>query len=104
MAMKFRSLVLKNFQKHKLLKIQFSPHITTIKGRTDRGKSSILRALKWLCLNNLIGNEFIRTGSSKAKVGLSVKDHRIVREKGASNLYVLDGKEFRAFGSKVPDS
>lgn len=102
-----KSLVLKNFQKHKKLKLLFSPGITSIVGRTDSGKSSVMRALRWVSLN-VNPRDFIRNGSKEAVVVLKVLDSPdtptlIVRRKGRSNVYKLNGKPFKAFGSKVPD-
>ena len=102
-----KSLVLKNFQKHKVLKIRFAPGITSIIGRTDAGKSSIIRSLRWVC-RNVSPRDFIRKGAKEAVVVLKVLNGSgtptsIVRRKGRSNVYKLDGKVFRSFGSKPPD-
>lgn len=102
--MRLLSIILRDFQVHPLLKLQLDPAVTTIKGPSDRGKSSILRALRWTCLNDFAGDAFIRTGADSTKVTLQIEDHRIGRGKGKiGNLYVFDGKKFRAFGQGVPD-
>lgn len=107
--MKFRSLQLKNFQVHKDTLIEFSPTITTIRGPTDSGKSAVLRALRWVCLNDLAGEGFIREGTKKVEVILHVMEKKerfeILRNKGtggSSNTYELDSKEFKSFGTTVP--
>lgn len=41
-------LTLENWQVHESLELTFDPHITIIKGPNDSGKSSIVRALKWV--------------------------------------------------------
>lgn len=107
--MKFKSIVLESFQRHGLLGFEFSPGITTIRGETDRGKSSVLRALRWACLNDLGGDEFIREGARRTKVELVVESPplraKIVRGKGdKGNLYSLGKQEFKAFGSGVPEA
>lgn len=104
------SLELKNFQVHKDTKIEFSEGITTIKGTTDSGKSAIVRALNWICLNNIAGEEFIQEGQKRTTATLEVSvpgqyTHQLVRTRGkggAPNTYELEGKEFKAFGSSVP--
>lgn len=108
--MKLRRLKLKNFQAHKSLVIDFGQHITTIKGPTDTGKSAILRALRWVCLNSLAGDEFISHGEKLCGVSLDVihKNEKYLIERvkgrsGSANLYALDAQEFRAFGQDVPD-
>ena len=112
--MKLESIKLNNFQVHERLEIKFSPTITTIKGATDKGKSAVLRALRWVCLNDTAGVDFIKEGTKRAIVTLTVVhepaplvrlEEVIVRSKnvdGATNTYALDGKEFKAFGQGVP--
>ncbi|QDP54812.1 MAG: putative exonuclease subunit 2 [Prokaryotic dsDNA virus sp.] len=104
--MKLKSIKLKNFQAHEELRIVFDKHVTTIRGHTDRGKSSVLRALQWACLNNLTGHSFVRDGADVAEVVLRVTgNHEIIRGRGRgsrANSYSLDEKVYHAFGSKVP--
>jgi len=101
------SLTLHNFQKHKHLKVEFDPHITTITGPTNGGKSAIIRAIRWLCLNQPTGAALSRmrpqrTGSKYVKAVLKVDGHTITRKKSkTANLYILDGKKFKAFGAGV---
>ena len=102
------SLLLKFFQKHRKKLIEFDPRITTIIGVTEAGKSTILRALKWLVLNQFDGKaeELIRWGATSAYSTLEVDKHTITRKRSrtGTNAYELDGKEFKAFGlNKVPD-
>jgi len=110
---KLLSLALANFQAHEKLNIEFGSGITTIWGPTDVGKSAILRALRWVALNDLGGDDFIREGGNKAiallKVDVGEKGHpvlvrHILRTRGPrrTNLYQLDDKEFSAFGQGVP--
>lgn len=98
------SLHIRNFQKHKNLKIEFDSPIVTITGQSDRGKSAILRALRWLCLNQPSGDAFIRTGAESVKVELQIDSRSIQRARGKTNTYHLDGNELKAFGQDVPDA
>ena len=104
--MQLVSIKLTDFQAHEALEVRFAPGITTIIGPTDKGKSSILRALGWVAQNNIAGEEFIREGAKEASVRLVVTDgkrsHTIVRSKGKENSYSLDGKKLVAFGQGVP--
>jgi len=98
----FEQLRIQNFQRHDFLKIDLDPHITTITGPTDSGKSSVLRALRWLCLNRPTGDSFVKNGERSCKVGLQVDGAKIVRSKSPSgNEYMLRGKKFRAFGTSM---
>lgn len=109
--MRLLALELNDFQAHKKTVVEFSPAITTIVGPTDVGKSAVLRALRWVCLNDIAGDEFIREGQNRTTVTLSVTEkgfdeHEIVRTKSLTstglNTYELDEKEYKAFGVSVP--
>lgn len=97
-------LTLHNFQKHRKLTLEFKSNITTIIGSTDVGKSAILRALRWACLNKPNGTSFIRDGASFTKVVLDVEENTIVRSRGTKNRYTLNDKVYTAFGNEVPPS
>lgn len=93
-------LLLKNFQKWDELGLDLSNPITVIVGPSDRGKSAIIRALKWVCLNQPAGTEFIRKGQAEAAVTLSPDpDNVVIRGRSkTANLYQLNGHPLYAFG------
>jgi hypothetical protein len=100
-------LRIQNFQAHRKLRVVFSPTITTIVGGSDRGKSSILRALRWCCTNAPGGDAFVRHGAEGATVAVVVDGRTVSRRRkvgGDKNTYHLDGEEFKAFGRGVPDT
>jgi DNA repair exonuclease SbcCD ATPase subunit len=98
-------MLVENFQTHEKCDIEFDPLITTLVGPSDVGKSSLLRALRWCCLNRPRGDGFIRHNSKWMRVRLKVDDTTIRRERGGSeNVYALDKAEYRAFGNDVPDA
>lgn len=99
----FQKLILRNFQPHRKLVVEFDEHVTCIIGPTDTGKSSIIRALRWLCLNKIGSKRFISWWAKSCSATLYVDDHKIKRSKGKENLYFLDGQEFKAFGTTVPE-
>jgi exonuclease SbcC len=96
-------LVLRCFQSHEKLVITFDPKITTIVGESDRGKSAIVRALSWVLFNVPGGADFIKHGEESAKARLRINGQWITRERGKENVYRLDEKEFKAFGTQVPN-
>jgi exonuclease SbcC len=97
-------LQLKNFQGHQKLQIKLGPNVTSIVGPSDAGKSSVLRALRWLCFNKPSGMEFLRHGATEVSVELLIDGRSVKRLRNATdNLYLIDGKEYRSFGSNVPD-
>ena len=92
-----------NFQTHKSLHLDLEK-VTTIVGPTESGKSAVVRALRWVCLNKPTGLGFLRVGAKEVKVSLEVDDHTVVRLKGKKNVYRLDGEEYRSFGNDVPEA
>lgn len=95
---------IRNFQAHELREVEFGENITAITGGTDSGKSSIVRALTWGLFNRPTGDSFIRHGADFASVVITTTDgHTIKRKRGKKgNLYILDGKKYKAFGNEVP--
>ena len=92
-----------DFQKHERKIIRIVPGVNCFLGPTNAGKSAVLRALRWVCLNDTPGGVYIRHGANGAKVNLTVDGRIIGRSKDRSkNLYTLDGAEFKAFGQTVP--
>lgn len=105
--MRLQRLKLCDFQAHRELEIALAPTITTIVGPTDAGKSAVLRALRWICLNDLPGDAFIREGAKRAEVSLELDSgNTITRSKGAHglNLYTLDDEEYQSFYTGVPSA
>lgn len=97
-------MLITDFQKHERLLVEFDPKITTITGPTDSGKSSILRALRWLMLNRPSGDGFVRWGQKSMTVKAKVDGRTIKRARGKGNTYSLDGEQYEAFGTGVPDA
>jgi DNA repair exonuclease SbcCD ATPase subunit len=104
-----KSIKLRNFQAHEKATCKLSPEVTTIVGRSDAGKSSILRGLRWVALNDPAGEAFIRHGEPGSRVRLEFEDGILVdRTKGSGkNSYHIHDQDkkhsFVSFGSGVPD-
>jgi len=90
-------LQIRGFGANKKLDLEFSPTVTTIVGKSFRGKSWILRALKWVMRNQPSGDSFINWDSKESKVRLSVDNKRIVRKRdkksNSAGSYSFSGKE-----------
>ena len=98
------TLVIRNFQNHKKTVLKFAPGLNVIVGRTDAGKSGILRALRWLCFNRPSGKAFRSHWGGKTSVFLKTMEGVTVkRMRWPGNKYFLNGKELKAFGQSVPD-
>ena len=82
--------------------MSLDPRVTTLVGKTDAGKSTVIRALALVCLSRW-HKSYVRHGEKYVTVRLDADDQVIVREKGKGrNLYSLDGKKFAAFANSVP--
>lgn len=97
-------LYLKNFQCHRRLKVDLSQPITVVRGTTDAGKSSIIRAFRWLVTNRpLSAMSLIRHGADSVEVWLRIDGHLIKRIRSKKkNVYIVDGKTLEAFKFDVP--
>lgn len=97
-------LRIENFQTHERKRIKFDRRVTTIIGPSDRGKSAIIRALRWVCLNDLRGDAFIRDGADFVRVSLLLDGTKITRSKrGVANAYKMGNETYVALRSDVPE-
>lgn len=99
---------LQNFQSHADTELELVSGVNVIVGRTDSGKTAVLRALRWAKDNRPAGTGMIRqdkTGRQQTPcvVEVDYAGHSITRERGKRNIYTIDGKEYRKFGQSVPD-
>lgn len=103
--MRVKVLKLRDFQAHRELDIKLSPTITSIQGPTDIGKSAIIRALRWLCLNDFPGDDFINWDGKQALVKIVCDTgQEIGRGKSkVANVYTLDDQDFKSFRDGVPE-
>lgn len=106
-----RRVIIEDFQSHRLTELDLVEGFNVIVGPSDQGKTAILRAIRWVLYNDPRGSDFIRVGSTKAKVSLIMNDGTIVsRERSSSrNRYsiAVPGEEeqiYEGFGHNVPDA
>jgi len=99
-----------NFQSHENTSLDLHSGVNVICGRTDGGKSAILRAVRWAIENRPQGEEFRSWWGGDTTVRLITTDGiEATRGKSkSSNWYDLDDNEkkalhFEAFGSSVPN-
>jgi len=79
--------------------------LTVLVGPSNRGKSSLFRALKGV-LRNDIPEDFIRNNQEEPlEIELEVDGHNIKasRKRKGSTKYILDGKTYSSLGGKVPE-
>ena len=99
-----KKVTIQGFQSHSDTVLEFAPGVNYILGTTDSGKTSVLRAMRWLVENRPSGNAFRSYWSEFTRVTLETDQHKIVREKGKDDFYQLNGKtKFTALRMTVPD-
>jgi len=100
-------LQIEGFQSHNSTEIELSKGLNVIIGSSDSGKSSVIRACKWLFQNRPQGDSF-RNNKLKPKDECSVcaifeNDAYILRQKMKGlNGYLADDTEYKALRSDVP--
>jgi len=96
-----------NFQPHEYTVLELEPGVNVIKGQSHTGKSSIMRAIRWAIINKPRGDAFkssFARPSDTVSVGIALTDGQsITREKGRTNLYLVDGEVLAAVKSDVPE-
>lgn len=93
----------KNFQKHRARTVDFDPRVTVVVGSTDSGKTSLVRGLRWLMLNQPNKKPPVTTGKSNCSVELVTSAGTVTRIRGrGGNVYKLGKKVYKSFGAKVP--
>lgn len=99
-----KSLTLTDFQCHESLLVELD-RVTVIIGRNGKGKSALIRAIRWLLTNQPSGDAAVRWGCESTKVRAVIDDHSIIRRKGkAVNTYRLDGEVYKNLKpGQVPD-
>ena len=94
---------IRGFTTQKKCNIEFGPNVTTLTGSSFTGKSTILHAVKFVCMNKPSGDKMISWGANKTSVRLTLDKKKITRRKGKDiNSYTLNKQEFNAFGNNVP--
>ena len=96
-------LRLRNFQNHKLRTLNFD-QITTIVGETDKGKSAIIRALRWIIYNRPNGTYFINWDSKSATAEIKIDGQVLTRRKGKVNQYQIGKTKLQAVNRDVPEA
>lgn len=94
------------FQAHKKSILNFSSGLNVIIGSTHKGKSSIMRSIRWLFDNKPRGDGFRSHFTKKAtRVSGQFKDTPIItRSRGKKNIYKIgDQKPLKAIGVEVPE-
>ena len=103
-----KSIHIRNFQSHENTSLDLHKGVNVIIGRSDSGKTAVLRALRWLITNRPAGEEFRSDWGGDTIVRVNVDGDSIDRAKSTrENAYykTVDGDriQFKAMGQGVPD-
>lgn len=86
-----QSIQLKNFQSHIDSTLNFSSGLNVIVGPSDSGKTSIIRAIKWVLYDEPQGDAVLRTGADEVYVKIEMSDGSWIEKsrKKKKTVYVL---------------
>lgn len=108
--MNIKSLELNNFQKHEHLLLNFTEGVNVIVGSTDCGKSTIIRAIRWVFYPGELRGDVVRKEGTKKTSVKIILDNKVVIERiktSVVNSYKLtiEGKEteYNATGNILPE-
>lgn len=98
-------IIIQNFQSHEKTVLNLVKGTNIIVGKSDCGKSAILRALKWLIYNRPGGTAFQSSWGGVTSVEVHLSGGEVIkRVRGkVDNYYMLNESRFDALGGKVPD-
>lgn len=102
------SINIRGFQSHINTTITFDPGLTVITGATDSGKTSIIRAIRWLVFGEPGGESFINKHVGEATVEITTDNQMCISKTRKSNktFYKIsypNNKEQIFEGATVPD-
>lgn len=85
-----RKIEIKNFQSHKDTVLDLSKGVNVIVGPTDSGKTSVIRAIRWVAENRPRGTEFRSWWGGDTEVSLTITNRGQVtrRRTKSENVYV----------------
>ena len=113
-----KQLSIKNFKSHKDTKLDFSPGVNVILGRSQAGKTNVLRSLLLLANNRPGGGKYFSDFAGQkgvTKVSLTLDDNSVVtlskdiqiNKTGDKVIkgtkYTIGEDSFEGFGTSVPD-
>lgn len=109
-----KSMKIVNFQSHKKTILHFNPGLNVLFGDTDQGKSSVVRAFRWVAKNRPVGAQAYRPTFAKddepTEVTIVCHNGTVIKRfhKGTTTYKVkTTGKKttsmgFQGFGTKIP--
>ena len=96
---------IENFQSHKKTELDLVPGVNVVVGKSNSGKTAILRALKWLVFNRPLGFRF-HSEFTDDPTFVSIEDeiNEIGMEKDKNGaIYYVGEQSFEKMGTDIPD-
>ena len=97
------SVNLTGFQSHKSTRLDFDNGVNVVIGKSDCGKSAIIRALRLVLENKPRGDSFLNHDCKDMTVSMKINGTGITRGQGSENTYTAGKEKFTAFGQSVPE-
>ena len=98
-----KSIRIQNFQSHKDSILDFEPGVNIIIGRSDSGKSAILRAINLLTTNRPSGDSYRSNWGGVTKIEMDTDDAYVARIRSdTNNEDSLGDSHFKAIKTDVP--
>lgn len=100
-----KSIVIKNFQSHKKTIIKLVKGVNVIIGKSQAGKTAILRALNIVRTNRPSGSRFVRHGENEVLTTIRTMegDKVSLKKTPTERIYIVNDSKFRKFGTAVPE-
>lgn len=96
-----KKIKFKNFQGHENSTITLADTITSITGKSTKGKSSIVRGIEMVRSNSPRGSGYIRTGATKLSIDIDGVVHERTKR---TTKYIIGDDEPTALNGAVPES
>lgn len=98
-----------NFQSHADSILEFDEGLNVILGRSDSGKTAVIRGIKWALYNEPRGDYFVRIGEKETSVEITFSDETILKRSRNGNKNIYEYKNilgevtrYEGFGGEVP--
>jgi len=100
-----QKIQLTNFQKHKDLKLDLESGLNIITGPSDSGKSAVIRALRYVCLHEILPKSFTTHGETHTGVSVLVSGTRTTRFRNTKESgYLHGGDTYVAVKNDQPEA
>lgn len=93
-----------NFKSHKNTDVTLTPGINVIIGETDKGKTALMSAIRWVATGKPRGDSVKSWWGGKTSVKLSFGDNTTVEKTrvGTGTIFTVDGRPFKSTDANSP--